>query len=52
MGATELTVHAADKIMYQVDGESNSCQSCVITKDTSALQVMGTHITMYKEIGL
>lgn len=50
MEVTKLTVYAADEITYQVDGETNSCQRCIIVKEAQALQVMGTNIQKYKQV--
>src|SRR5690625_63480 len=47
-----VTIHAADQITYQVDGETNTCQSCVITKDAHALQIMGPNRKTYKQVDL
>ncbi|MEN2769192.1 diacylglycerol/lipid kinase family protein [Ornithinibacillus xuwenensis] len=44
--AKKLTITAKSNITYQVDGQTDTCQSCVITKNIQPIQIMGSDFSL------
>ncbi len=49
---TELKISSADKMYYQVDGETHISRPCVITKQSETINVMGTNIQKNRKVAL
>ncbi|MFD2046376.1 diacylglycerol/lipid kinase family protein [Ornithinibacillus salinisoli] len=39
--ATKIKISTSHNIEYQVDGQTNQCQTCTITKNSESVQIMG-----------
>lgn len=50
--ATELKIFSTDKLYYQVDGETHIGRPCVITKQSEAINVMGTKVEKSRKVAL